>query len=121
MLFPSSPATTLCPFMGLAQLRKTWDPWDPELVSCLSFPSCASCPCPALPKPDIFPRVQRDSRQSPWWPSGQGGTQALRGPSQASFPPSLLALPAGLQPSRNCLPAGPLEGAGFSSCDNSES
>lgn len=116
------PHTTLSHLMGLAQLRRAREPWDPELASCLSFPSCATCPCPALPKPNIFlenrgtPDIQCGGLDGQGAPRPSGGPQ----PGRLS-PPPLLALPAEAQSARNCLPARPLAGAGFSSCDNSES
>lgn len=68
VLIPSPPVVPsyhTLQFMGLAQLGRAWDPWDPELTSCLSFPSCATRPCPALPNPNMFPG-KRDSRCSLW-------------------------------------------------------
>lgn len=72
---------------GPGRAQEPRDHCDPEVASCLGFPSCAACPHLALSKPDIFP----ENRESPYahcgGPDGQGDTQALGGPSQASCPP----------------------------------
>lgn len=99
------PTTTLCPFMGLAQLRKARDPWDPELVSCLSFPSCASCPCLAPPKPNIF----LEYRETP--DSHRGGLMVRGAPRPSGAParpavppPSWLCPPNSSPPGTVCRP-----------------
>lgn len=123
MVFPSPPHllclhTALSHFMGLAQLRRAPDPWDPELASCLSFPSCATCPSPALPKPNIFP----ENRGTPDIHCGSlmvGGHLGSRGPQPGRLSP----LPPGFASRSPVCPelSAGRAGAGFSSCDNSES
>lgn len=101
--------------------RTTQPHWDPEVASCLSFPSYAVCPHLAPPKSNLCP----ESSGIPYTHfSGLEGLHAHKRSgalARPAVPFCLPALPAKAQSAPNCLRSGPLAGAGFSSCDNSES
>lgn len=111
-------------FMGLAQLRKAWDNpahWGLEVASCLC-PLLFDIPIPGSTKTKHFPREQREKPYTHLVALRVGWHPGPRGPQQGQW---------SLSPSRPCQPepslprtvswSGPLAGAGFSSCDNSES